>query len=64
MEGQDEPVWFLIISINPGGPRGGSISQYFVGDFNGTHFEPYDDATRFTGSSSCSYAFRDMTDSS
>ncbi|SMR55465.1 unnamed protein product [Zymoseptoria tritici ST99CH_1A5] len=56
MEGQDEPVWMLVISINPGGPRGGSISQYFVGDFNGTHFEPYDSATRFTDFGKDNYA--------
>lgn len=46
----------MILSINPGGPRGGSISQYFVGDFNGTHFEPYDDATRFTDFAKDNYA--------
>lgn len=56
MKGQDEPVWFLQISINPGSPKGGSISQYFVGDFNGTHFEPYDDATRFTDFAKDNYA--------
>ncbi|CAK3847291.1 glycoside hydrolase family 32 [Lecanosticta acicola] len=56
MRGQDEPVWFLQLSINPGSPRGGSISQYFVGSFNGTHFEPYDDATRFTDFAKDNYA--------
>lgn len=55
MKGGD-PVWFLMISLNPGGPRGGSISQYFVGDFNGTHFEPFDDATRFTDFAKDNYA--------
>lgn len=56
MEGQDEPVWLLIISLNPGGPRGGSITQYYVGDFNGTHFEPFDAATRFTDFGKDNYA--------
>ena len=25
--------WMLICNINPGGPSGGSATQYFVGDF-------------------------------
>jgi fructan beta-fructosidase len=25
--------WVLLVSINPGGPNGGSATQYFVGDF-------------------------------
>ncbi|KXT09844.1 hypothetical protein AC579_9292 [Pseudocercospora musae] len=56
MRGQEEPVWLLVISINPGGPRGGSVSQYFVGDFNGTHFELFDDATRLTDFGKDNYA--------
>ena len=28
-------VWVLIVSINPGGPNGGSATQYFLGDFDG-----------------------------
>ena len=28
-----ETKWILLISINPGGPNGGSGMQYFVGDF-------------------------------
>ncbi|KAG0660322.1 hypothetical protein C6P45_001618 [Maudiozyma exigua] len=30
--------WALFISINPGSPQGGSSTQYFLGEFNGTHF--------------------------
>lgn len=30
--------WVLLVSANPGGPTGGSGSQYFLGDFDGTHF--------------------------
>lgn len=30
--------WILICSINPGGPFGGSATQYFVGDFDGKTF--------------------------
>ncbi|WP_421801846.1 glycoside hydrolase family 32 protein [Flagellimonas sp.] len=36
--GSDEEKWVLIISINPGAPNGGSGTQYFVGDFDGTTF--------------------------
>jgi fructan beta-fructosidase len=30
--------WALICNINPGGPSGGSATQYFVGDFDGKTF--------------------------
>ena len=30
--------WVLIVSINPGGVAGGSGTQYFVGDFDGSRF--------------------------
>ena len=30
--------WILICNINPGGPFGGSATQYFVGDFDGKKF--------------------------
>ena len=30
--------WVLIVSINPGGPNGGSATQYFIGDFDGKTF--------------------------
>lgn len=30
--------WVLLVSINPGGPNGGSATQYFVGDFDGKEF--------------------------
>lgn len=38
IEGSEEEKWVLIISIGTGGPNGGSATQYFVGDFDGTHF--------------------------
>ena len=31
--------WVLLVSINPGGPNGGSATQYFIGDFNGKTFK-------------------------
>jgi len=38
VQGSDEEKWVLLVSINPGGPNGGSATQYFVGDFDGTTF--------------------------
>lgn len=35
----NEEKWALIVSINPGGPNGGSATQYFVGDFDGKTFK-------------------------
>jgi fructan beta-fructosidase len=32
--------WVMFISINPGAPNGGSGTQYFTGDFDGTTFTP------------------------
>lgn len=34
----DEVKWLLIVNINPGGPNGGSGTQYFLGDFDGHQF--------------------------
>jgi fructan beta-fructosidase len=38
MEIRGEEKWVLLVSINPGGPSGGSATQYFVGEFDGKHF--------------------------
>ncbi|MFC7667650.1 PfkB family carbohydrate kinase [Hymenobacter humi] len=32
--------WVLIVNLNPGGPNGGSGTQYFVGNFDGKTFTP------------------------
>ena len=42
LSGGDETHWILIVSINPGGPNRGSATQYFIGDFDGSTFTPYD----------------------
>jgi fructan beta-fructosidase len=34
----NEIKWVMLVSINPGGPNGGSATQYFTGNFDGTHF--------------------------
>jgi fructan beta-fructosidase len=38
VNGTNETKWILLLSINPGGPNGGSATQYFVGNFNGQTF--------------------------
>ena len=38
VRGTDKEKWMLICNINPGGPFGGSATQYFIGDFDGHKF--------------------------
>ena len=38
VRGTDKQKWMLICNINPGGPFGGSATQYFIGDFDGHKF--------------------------
>ncbi len=40
-------VWALIVNINPGGPNGGSATQYFLGDFDGKTFTPFSTDTKW-----------------
>ncbi|MCU0358928.1 MAG: glycoside hydrolase family 32 protein [Cyclobacteriaceae bacterium] len=37
-EGTNDTHWVLLVSINPGGPNGGSATQYFIGNFDGKTF--------------------------
>ena len=46
VEGTDEEKWVLFCNINPGGPSGGSATQYFIGDFDGYKFT-VDDVDRY-----------------
>ena len=39
VQGKDTSKWVQLVSINPGGPNGGSATQYFVGDFDGKEFK-------------------------
>jgi fructan beta-fructosidase len=39
LEFEGEEKWVLLVSINPGGPNGGSATQYFIGDFDGNNFK-------------------------
>jgi fructan beta-fructosidase len=43
----NEEVWILLVSINPGGPNGGSATQYFTGRFDGHTFRPLHTDTRW-----------------
>jgi beta-fructofuranosidase len=55
VEGEDE-LYVLTISLNPGAPLGGSVTEWFPGRFNGTHFEPLDPATRLANFAKDNYA--------
>jgi fructan beta-fructosidase len=39
-EGSEKEKWVMLVSINPGGPNGGSATQYFTGQFDGHSFIP------------------------
>ncbi|MEZ0538399.1 glycoside hydrolase family 32 protein [Fibrella arboris] len=49
-------AWVLLVSINPGGPNGGSATQYFVGDFDGKTFRPYSTKTKWMDYGTDNYA--------
>ena len=38
VKGTNKDKWMLICNINPGGPSGGSATQYFIGQFDGHKF--------------------------
>ncbi|HVY75911.1 MAG TPA: glycoside hydrolase family 32 protein [Puia sp.] len=40
-------IWVLIVNINPGGPQGGSATQYFTGGFDGNRFVCNDTTTKW-----------------
>jgi fructan beta-fructosidase len=47
LDDNGKKVWVLIVNLNPGGPNGGSATQYFLGDFDGHTFTPADTTTRW-----------------
>ncbi|KAK6823588.1 hypothetical protein PG989_000321, partial [Apiospora arundinis] len=51
-----DEMYVLTLSVQPGAPLGGSITQYFMGNFNGTHFSTLDAATRLTDFAKDNYA--------
>lgn len=51
-----ENIWVLLVSINPGGPNGGSATQYFIGHFDGSTFTPFQTDTRWIDYGTDNYA--------
>jgi fructan beta-fructosidase len=47
LDADGRTVWVLIVNINPGGPNGGSATQYFLGNFDGKTFTPTTAGTRW-----------------
>ena len=48
--------WVLFVSINPGGPQGGSATQYFVGEFDGKSFTVESTETKWLDYGADNYA--------
>jgi fructan beta-fructosidase len=44
---EGKKYWVLVVNLNPGGPNGGSATQYFVGTFDGHDFTPYQTTTKW-----------------
>lgn len=44
---EEKTYWILIANLNPGGPNGGSATQYFIGQFDGNKFIPADGKIRW-----------------
>jgi fructan beta-fructosidase len=47
LDDNGKKIWVLIVNLNPGGPNGGSATQYFIGDFDGKTFTSSDTTTRW-----------------
>ena len=56
VEGTSLKKWVLLVSINPGGPNGGSATQYFVGDFDGNKFTSDSNTSSWIDSGTDNYA--------
>jgi beta-fructofuranosidase len=55
---ETDEKWIMVLAINPGSPLGGSINEYFIGDFDGETFTPMDHASRFMDTGKDFYAFQ------
>jgi fructan beta-fructosidase len=51
-----EQKWVLLVSINPGGPNGGSATQYFIGDFDGKSFKTSQNKVKWLDHGTDNYA--------
>jgi len=47
LDDNGKTVWVLIVNLNPGGPNGGSATQYFLGEFDGNKFSPFGTDTKW-----------------
>ena len=47
--------YVLLVSINPGGPFGGSATQYFIGDWDGKVFTPAPQGVKSSARSDCQW---------
>lgn len=47
LDDNGKKVWVLIVNLNPGGPNGGSATQYFLGAFDGNRFTSSHTDTRW-----------------
>ena len=56
LEYDGKQIWVLLVSINPGGPSGGSATQYFTGSFNGRTFAPDNAGTKWIDGAADNYA--------
>ena len=56
LDDRGKKVWVLVVSLNPGGPNGGSATQYFLGDFDGKKFTPSHTGTRWIDNGPDDYA--------
>jgi len=54
--GSDISRWVMFVSINPGGPDGGSATQYFTGEFDGHKFVPDNTNEKWVDSGRDNYA--------
>ncbi|GBR52704.1 levanase [Neokomagataea thailandica NBRC 106555] len=54
--------WVLFVSVNPGGPQGGSVTQYFIGNFDGERFIPENTVIGLTDFAKDSYAMQVYND--
>ncbi|SHM59321.1 fructan beta-fructosidase [Cyclobacterium lianum] len=53
---EGEQKWVLLVSINPGGPNGGSATQYFIGDFDGEKYTSAQNAVKWLDYGADNYA--------
>jgi fructan beta-fructosidase len=52
----DRQRWVLLVSVVSGAPNGGSGTQYFIGDFDGSHFVPEHGDVRWLDHGTDNYA--------